>query len=127
MGSGEEFPPAKGPCLPKADLHSKSKLISEGNEGSFTLNTSPGNSETLSRNKKYCPKSKYKTSKLCPWGGRSGTLKLIFFACAGLHSLMYLLIPLALRAEELQEMSHFTLSCSPKTCTLLKKFLPAAC
>ena len=38
-------------------------------------------------------------------GGRRGTLKLKFFACAGLHMLMYLLVPLALRAEELQEMT----------------------
>ena len=48
---------------------SRRKLIPEDNEGSFTLNTSPGDSETLPRNKKYCPRSKYKTSKLCPWGG----------------------------------------------------------
>ena len=45
---------------------SRNKPIPEGNEGSLTLNTSPGNSETLPRNKKYCPKSKYKISKLCP-------------------------------------------------------------
>ena len=45
---------------------SRSKPIPEGNEGSFILNTFPGNSETLPKNKKYCPKSKYKISKLCP-------------------------------------------------------------
>ena len=45
---------------------SRGKPIVEGHEGSFTLNTSPGNTETLPRYKKYCPKIKYKTSKLCP-------------------------------------------------------------
>ena len=34
---------------------SRSKFISEGYEGSFTRNTSPGNSETLPRNKKILP------------------------------------------------------------------------
>ena len=46
MGSGEEFPPAKDRSA------SSSKPIPEGNEGNLTLNTSPGNSETLPRNKK---------------------------------------------------------------------------
>ena len=66
MGSGEEFPPAKGTCLPKADLPLGVNQSQKAMREVFPFNTSLGNSETLPLYQKYCPKSKYKTSKLCP-------------------------------------------------------------
>ena len=89
MGSGEEFPPVKGRCLLKAHLplgvNLSQKVMREVLPVTLpqgTLKHFPGTKNTALKEN-----TKLQISAL---GGRHGTLKLKFFACAGLHRLVHL-------------------------------------